>query len=32
VNNVVAQRSLDGIHLSPIADYTFLKDVARRSN
>ena len=32
INNVVAQRTLDGIHLSPIADYTFLKDVARRAN
>ena len=32
INNVVAQNTLDGIHLSPIADYTFLKDVARRAN
>ena len=32
INNVVAQQSLDGIHLSPIADYTFLKDVAHRAN
>jgi peptide/nickel transport system substrate-binding protein len=29
-NFVVAQRSLTGIRLSPLADFTFLKDVARR--
>ena len=32
INNVVAQNTLDGIHVSPIADYTFLKDVTRRAN
>ena len=30
INNVVAQRTLDGIRVTPIADYWFLKDVARR--
>ncbi len=29
-NFVVAQRSLDGVRVSPLADLTFLKDVARR--
>lgn len=28
-NIAVAQRSLSGIHIPPIADFTFLKDVAR---
>jgi peptide/nickel transport system substrate-binding protein len=28
-NVVVAQRSLSGIHLSPLADFFFLKDVSR---
>jgi len=28
-NFVIAQRSLSGVHVSPIADLTFLKDVAR---
>ncbi len=32
INNVIGQKSLDGIHVTPIADYTFLKDVARRAN
>jgi peptide/nickel transport system substrate-binding protein len=32
INNVVAQAGLDGVRATPIADYTFLKDVARRAN
>ncbi len=31
INNVIGQRTLDGITVTPIADYTFLRDVARRS-
>jgi len=30
INNVIGQRSLDGMRVTPIADYTFLKDVSRR--
>ncbi len=30
INNVIGQRTLDGMRVTPIADYTFLKDVARR--
>jgi peptide/nickel transport system substrate-binding protein len=30
-NVAVARRSLTGIHIPPIADFTFLKDVARTS-
>lgn len=30
INNVIGQRSLDGMRVTPIADYTFLKDVVRR--
>ena len=30
INNVIAQRTLEGIRVTPIADYWFLKDVARR--
>jgi peptide/nickel transport system substrate-binding protein len=32
INNIIGQRSLDGLHVTPIADYTFLKDVSRRAN
>jgi len=31
-NVAVARRSLGGIHIPPIADFTFLKDVARTSS
>jgi len=30
INNVVASNALDGVRATPIADYTFLKDVSRR--
>jgi len=29
INNVIGQRTLDGLRVTPIADYTFLKDVSR---
>jgi peptide/nickel transport system substrate-binding protein len=32
INNVVAQAGLEGVRATPIADYTFLKDVSRRAN
>jgi peptide/nickel transport system substrate-binding protein len=31
INNVIGQRTLDGMRVTPIADYWFLKDVARRA-
>ena len=31
INNVIGQRTLEGMRVTPIADYWFLKDVARRS-
>jgi peptide/nickel transport system substrate-binding protein len=31
INNVIGQRTLDGMKATPIADYTFLKDVVRRN-
>ncbi|HUK36261.1 MAG TPA: ABC transporter substrate-binding protein, partial [Vicinamibacterales bacterium] len=30
INNVIGQRTLEGMRVTPIADYVFLKDVARR--
>jgi peptide/nickel transport system substrate-binding protein len=30
INNVIGQRTLEGVKSTPIADYTFLRDVARR--
>jgi peptide/nickel transport system substrate-binding protein len=30
INNVIGQRTLEGMRVTPIADYWFLKDVARR--
>jgi peptide/nickel transport system substrate-binding protein len=32
INNVIGQRTLDGLRVTPIADYTFLRDVSRRAN
>jgi peptide/nickel transport system substrate-binding protein len=32
INNVIGQRTLDGMRVTPIADYVFLKDVSRRTN
>lgn len=32
INNVIGQRTLEGLRVTPIGDYWFLKDVARRYN
>jgi peptide/nickel transport system substrate-binding protein len=32
INNVIGQRTLEGMRATPSADYTFLRDVARISN
>jgi len=32
INNVIGQRTLDGMRVTPIGDYWFLKDVSRRYN
>jgi len=31
INNVIGQSTLEGLRVTPIADYTFLKDVSRRA-